>query len=71
MPNVSPHLPAPMKSSLPLSLAFFTTLATLSAEENWARFGGPEGNGRSAKTALPVKWDASSVVWKVKLKGEG
>lgn len=46
-------------------------LAQLRAEENWARFGGPEGNGRSAETALPAKWDASSVVWKVKLKGEG
>ena len=63
-----------MKSSLPLSLAIFAAcgaLATLRAEENWARFGGPEGNGRSAETVLPVKWDASSVVWKAKLKGEG
>ena len=63
-----------MKSSLPLTLAIFAAcgaLATLSAEENWARFGGPEGNGRSAETALPVKWDAASVAWKVKLKGEG
>ena len=60
-----------MKSPLSITLVIFTTLATLRAEENWARFGGPEGNGRSAETALPVKWDASSVVWKVKLKGEG
>ena len=63
-----------MKSSLSLSLAIFAAsgaLATLRAEENWARFGGPEGNGRSAETALPVKWDAASVVWKVKLKGDG
>ncbi len=63
-----------MKSSLPLTLAIFASygvLTTLRAEENWARFGGPEGNGRSAETALPVKWDAASVAWKVTLKGEG
>ena len=65
-----------MKSSLSLTLALFAvswsfTAAALRAEENWARFGGPEGNGRSTETALPVKWDAASVAWKVKLKGEG
>ncbi len=66
-----------MKPSMQIPAALFTTALSLvaitlaRAEENWARFGGPEGNGRSAETALPTKWDASSVVWKVKLKGEG
>lgn len=43
----------------------------LHAEQNWARFGGPEGSGRSAEIALPVKWDAGSVRWKTTLKGAG
>src|SRR5205823_5858046 len=76
-PNFHLNPFAPMKSALPLSLALFTAafslgaLTTLRAEENWPRLGGPEGNGRSAETALPVKWDASAIVWKAKLKGEG
>ena len=68
------HSHAPMKSSLQISLALFATCGAFTkicAEENWPRFGGPEGNGRSAETAMATKWDASSVVWKAKLKGEG
>lgn len=63
-----------MKSLLTLTTALFATvniLGPLRAEENWPRFGGPEGNGRSTETTLPVKWDASSIVWKTQLKGEG
>ncbi len=41
------------------------------AETNWARFGGPDGVGRSAETSLPVKWDVGSVRWKTTLKGAG
>jgi outer membrane protein assembly factor BamB len=68
------HSLAPMKSSLQIPLALFAACGALTqirAEENWARFGGPEGNGRSAETAMATKWDASAVVWKAKLKGEG
>jgi outer membrane protein assembly factor BamB len=62
-----------MNTSLVSTFVFVACAGSLhlGAEENWPRFGGLEGNGRSAETALPVKWDASSVVWKAKLKGEG
>lgn len=44
---------------------------SLRAESSWTCFGGPEGGGRSAETRLPVKWDASAVLWKTPLKGTG
>src|SRR5580704_11247953 len=39
--------------------------------ENWTRFRGPDGSGHSTDTALPLKWDANSLVWKTPLKGRG
>ena len=63
-----------MKPPLSLALtilAFASAAFELQAEQNWARFGGPEGSGRSTETSLPVKWDAASVVWKTTLKGAG
>jgi outer membrane protein assembly factor BamB len=43
----------------------------LSADANWPMWRGPEGNGHSTETELPVRWDAKSVVWKTPLKGRG
>jgi outer membrane protein assembly factor BamB len=63
-----------MKSSLSLLLSCLAAAGAtldLRAEQNWARFAGPEGAGRSAETALPVKWDAASVAWQTPLKGTG
>jgi outer membrane protein assembly factor BamB len=39
--------------------------------ENWSRFRGSDGTGRSVDASLPVKWDASTVAWKTPLKGRG
>jgi outer membrane protein assembly factor BamB len=40
--------------------------------ENWPRFHGPGGQGRSSESDLPVKWSASSNVrWKTPLPGPG
>jgi len=38
---------------------------------NWARFRGPNGQGRVENVSPPVFWDANSVTWKTPLKGEG
>ena len=56
-----------------LRLISILALSTLSAaaEDNWARFRGPQGTGHSAATDVPIKWDASKVVWKAELKGKG
>ncbi len=41
------------------------------AEPTWPRWRGPQGDGHSAETGIPVKWDTSSIVWKTALKGSG
>ena len=60
-----------MKSPVVFALSILAGSAALYAEQNWTRFAGPDGSGHSAEKSLPVKWDASAVAWKVKLKGEG
>src|SRR5262249_18329317 len=42
-----------------------------SAEENWSRWRGPQGNGHSTETNLPVRWSSESVAWKTPLPGTG
>jgi outer membrane protein assembly factor BamB len=40
--------------------------------EEWSQFRGPNGQGRSAQTGLPVKWsEETGVVWKVAVEGLG
>lgn len=40
--------------------------------ENWTRFRGPNGQGVSSETQLPLTWDANkNVLWKTKIPGEG
>src|SRR5687768_1640681 len=64
----------PMKYHQSLFLCLLAASAVVSAlhgEQNWFRFGGPDGSGLSAENSLPVKWNAESVVWKTTLKGSG
>lgn len=46
-------------------------VASLLAETNWSRWRGPNENGHSLDTKLPVKWSDKDVVWKVDLPGSG
>ena len=40
--------------------------------ENWPRFRGPNGQGLSAETGVPVTWTATSnLAWKAAIPGEG
>jgi outer membrane protein assembly factor BamB len=40
--------------------------------ENWPQFRGPDGQGRSAETDLPLKWSATdNIAWRAELPGEG
>ncbi len=64
----------PSRPFLASAFAFvfaFTGLVPAGAEENWPRFRGPLGTGHSTETALPEKWDASGVAWRVALPGRG
>lgn len=66
---------AGMTKAFPLCLGLLLAVAlghaSAAETENWVRFRGPDGSGRSNQTGLPVKFDSSSVVWKTPLKGGG
>jgi outer membrane protein assembly factor BamB len=65
-----------MKPSQAYQSAFYATALLMIgcaalADSNWPRWRGPEQNGHSADTKLPVQWTASKVVWKTALPGVG
>ena len=44
----------------------------LAAEENWPQFRGPDGQGHSAATGLPMHWsETENIVWKTPIHGSG
>ena len=50
----------------------FLLQASAFAQDDWARWRGPEGNGIAAKDEKPpVAWTESDFVWKVKVPGRG
>lgn len=49
-----------------------TTRVTASAGNDWARFRGPDGQGTSDATGLPLEWSSSqNIAWKAELPGPG
>ncbi len=68
-----------MPASIPRSILLSALLAAilvaprpLAAEENWPQFRGPDGQGHSAATGLPVHWsETENVVWKTPIHGSG
>src|SRR5947208_13341707 len=48
-------------------------LASIAArgESNWPGWRGPQQDGHSSETDLPVKWSAEDVLWKTQLPGVG
>ena len=51
---------------------FFLATASAQTSENWARFRGPNGQGISKETNLPVNWSAGeNIAWKTDIPGEG
>ncbi len=70
----------PRKSiRLPIFVFFLLGLAELSGFNvgrtcagEWTQFRGPNGQGRSEQTGLPIRWsEDSGVVWKVPVEGLG
>jgi outer membrane protein assembly factor BamB len=41
------------------------------AETRWPKWRGPNGDGHSVETGLPVHWNETNVVWKSPLEGRG
>jgi len=63
-----------MKIIILFCLCIFFALVTASAQvqDNWAQFRGPNGQGVSVATGLPVQWSAEeNVAWKTDIPGEG
>ncbi|MFP6901305.1 MAG: PQQ-binding-like beta-propeller repeat protein [Opitutales bacterium] len=59
-----------MKLLFPAIVAFFSSL--LLQAEDWPRFRGPQGNGVSADTKVPLTWsDKDNLKWKIALPGPG
>ncbi len=55
---------------LPFLLLTLLGTATLPAE-NWPQFRGPDAQGHSAETGVPLKWSATeNVAWKTEIPGE-
>jgi outer membrane protein assembly factor BamB len=60
-----------MRPVIFFGIALFCAAAALSAE-NWPQWRGPQANGISAETNLPVRWSPSeNVAWKAPLTGLG
>ncbi len=53
-----------------LLLATLAATATL-AEENWPRWGGPDGSSHTAETGLPLSWTEADIAWRTSLEGFG
>jgi hypothetical protein len=48
-----------------LFFCFAFCLAAGAASENWPRYRGPAGTGHHVGAALPTKWNADNVRWRV------
>jgi len=62
----------PVRASwIALASAVFVLGVAVGADSNWPRWRGPQQDGHSADTNLPVKWTDQNVVWKTTLPGIG
>ena len=64
MPRVLPSCLAP----LIIAIAYHSASAD---DGNWPRWRGPNQDGHTAETSLPVQWSADNIVWKTELPGIG
>jgi outer membrane protein assembly factor BamB len=58
------------RMALVAGMMIFASTAS-AADANWPRWRGPNGDSHSDDPTIPIKWNASSVVWKTELKGSG
>lgn len=63
--------PVPRLGLAALAIGVGCTTLAVAADANWHQWRGPRGDGHTAETGFPIRWDASSVVWKTPLKGSG
>lgn len=59
-------------SKLSILCGVVLAIANVALAENWPQFRGPNGQGISAETNLPVKWSATeNIAWRVEIPGLG
>src|SRR5262245_6988362 len=59
------------RSSIRLATIAIFALASTALADDWPGWRGPEGDGHSHASNVPVHWDAKSVKWKIPLPGIG
>ena len=59
-----PNMRLVVRSPIAVALLMFS-VQTAHAESNWPRWRGPEQNGHSTETDLPVKWSDANLAWKI------
>jgi outer membrane protein assembly factor BamB len=60
------------RATLCLILTLLLTHSPAASAGNWPQFRGPQGDGHSTETEVPLKWSESeNLAWRVKLPGEG
>src|SRR5690242_12901729 len=63
-------LPSSVALCLSSACLVFLALVASPQADNWPQWRGPQLNGTSRDTGLPVKWDAATnIAWKLKLPG--
>lgn len=61
-----------LKSVLYILLLLILNSVSVMQAQNWPGWRGPNGDGTSSETSLPVKWDSvTNVVWKTTVPGKG
>ncbi|WP_437185205.1 PQQ-binding-like beta-propeller repeat protein [Planctomicrobium sp. SH668] len=53
------------------TLHFTTQNHSASADENWSRFRGPNGEGISLQRGIPTEWSETDYEWTIQLPGKG
>ena len=60
-----------LSGALLVVAGLFSTSNSLCGED-WTRFRGPNGQGKSPENGLPLKWsEESNVAWKTAIPGQG
>lgn len=53
------------------AVSLFAAASGTHAETNWSRWRGPEQNGHSTETDLPIRWTDANIAWRTPLPGGG
>lgn len=58
--------------ALPILLSSFGLLSLMPCRADWPQWRGPDGQGHTASTGLPLKWsETENIAWRTELPGRG